>query len=546
MTKPYPHVAKALKTLPKPLKDALKDQCAGDWTRVTVDAKGSFRVHNRPQPPPEPVRAASAPAEPVATVEAPALEVRELPPDTPVPDGEADDETPHEQPQPSSRYHHFPEHAPERQGMEGQSHYAPDDALVVQPAPEGFEVFQKVKPAAPRRAKKIALVCERCGREGHLAEECRQPLLKFRPPTTSTPVEPAPEPTPEYARVKTDSGRSVEPPAWTPSRRPGGPSRSPVGPAHVRLVPQPEEPQRRAQKGEQGEGSPSPASAAAPEETYRERMARVAREAKEKARKREQPKRPLRTVVQPEQLLTALLEKAPETIKPGVSVVTQTEQEKRERQQLLTPARVWVEPEKGTGYDWSRIDLNRKAVELQEKWSKGLPPEVGYYYLPDVLALYGLDQNLVDGALRHPSRVEIRPESYEIGKGYPVLGFHRGDVMIVLGLREPAKPCIIAAYAASLLAADTHRVGHTGGGGSKKRENGVPKSAHQVVTRLRGMGAEVLDPGGGAKTAEVKYEGKVLGKISIGDGIDSATVETDWQRMQRKINAITRRAVNAG
>jgi hypothetical protein len=58
----------------------------------------------------------------------------------------------------------------------------------------------------------------------------------------------------------------------------------------------------------------------------------------------------------------------------------------------------------------------------------------------DVLATTGFVTEDVDAALRNPSRVEIRPESWEKTKRYPVLAFYRGDVQVILGMRTPTKP----------------------------------------------------------------------------------------------------------
>jgi hypothetical protein len=74
-------------------------------------------------------------------------------------------------------------------------------------------------------------------------------------------------------------------------------------------------------------------------------------------------------------------------------------------------------------------------------------------------------------------------------KRYPVLGFHRGDVQVILGLRQPMTPKVIAAYATSLLAHDTHRVGHTGGGGSGRSVSGLPFNPRQATTQPGARGA---------------------------------------------------------
>lgn len=257
-------------------------------------------------------------------------------------------------------------------------------------------------------------------------------------------------------------------------------------------------------------------------------------------------KKSLRTKVNLEELASALGTDRP-GIEPGVNVVgsTQAERDAREaaraegRKAEMVHVAPLVQGPEAISFDWAAVDLGETAQRMCEAWRGGLPPQMGYSYLPDVLALYGLDQDLVNSALRHPERVEVRPESFNKDKGYVVLGFYRGDVLAVLGLRDPARPCVIACYVTAKLENDTHRVGHTGGGG-KKNEGGLPKTPKQLAVRLRAMGAEVaLDER--RSTAEVKFHGQELGSINCGTIVTRAQVESDFQRMQRKIHAIERR-----
>lgn len=200
----------------------------------------------------------------------------------------------------------------------------------------------------------------------------------------------------------------------------------------------------------------------------------------------------------------------------------------------------------GTEPNWDEIsgfELDATANDMRMACDRGLPAAVPYMIRDDVLALEGFDESAVERALREPDRVEIRPETAE--KKYPVLGFRRGDVVVILGMRTPRNPAIIAAYWTSLLSGydpKAHR-DRTGGGGSKAA-SGLPTTPKAVIKRLKMMGAAVdLDPSSvSAATAEVRYDGQSLGKISIGEHVDRATVESDYQRMQRKIHAIDLRA----
>lgn len=183
-------------------------------------------------------------------------------------------------------------------------------------------------------------------------------------------------------------------------------------------------------------------------------------------------------------------------------------------------------------------DLTAHSQALLDLCKDGLPDRFQYSFLPDVLALYGVDHDLLDSCLRSPDRVEIRPESFEKDKRYCVLGFYKGDLEAILGMRSPAAPKVIAVYATSRLEHDTHRVGHTGGGGAKGKAPGLPKTSKQVATRLRSMGAEV-EISITEDYTDVTYQGQNLGKVACNG--DRKTCEQDFQRIQRKMAAIDRR-----
>jgi transcriptional regulator with XRE-family HTH domain len=199
----------------------------------------------------------------------------------------------------------------------------------------------------------------------------------------------------------------------------------------------------------------------------------------------------------------------------------------------------WSPPQSTNGV--SDADLDATAYQLLVKCMNGLPEEFGYDYKDDVLATAGFQQEDVDAALRNPQRVEIRPESWDREKRYPILGFHRGDVSVILGLLTPAKPRVIAAYWTSLLSTDTHRVNHIGGGGSKKSA-GLPSNPGQVMARLRAAGCEIPEPVG-EKPVDVTYKGQGLGKIMTARTTTKITAQADYQRTLRKMQAIDRREV---
>jgi hypothetical protein len=221
-------------------------------------------------------------------------------------------------------------------------------------------------------------------------------------------------------------------------------------------------------------------------------------------------------------------------IQPGVNVVS--------ADRVFRPNE-WLTSFETDAPEWTTLSdeaLDLTSYELFLTCQNGLPAETAFVYHPDVLALHGFGdaEEEIRATLRQPSRVEIRPETAK--KRYPVLGFWRGDVNVILGLQRPSQPAVIAAYYDSLLAHDTHRVNSHGGGGSRG-EDGIPKTPQAVARRLRQLGAEVDTANPRATSTKVIFRGQDLGAISLGSSVNRATCQQDWQRMQRKIHAITQR-----
>lgn len=195
--------------------------------------------------------------------------------------------------------------------------------------------------------------------------------------------------------------------------------------------------------------------------------------------------------------------------------------------------------------DWHAEDLELSASQLLEMCRNGIPDNLQFSVAVEVLMVYGLEMEAVEATLRHPRRVEIRPESFEKTKHYPILGFYRGDVAIILGMRIPSAPQVIAAYVGSLLTPDGYtRPTPTTGGGGARRQQGLPKSWKASVRALRAEGAYINDEILTAQLADrvdVLYANQNLGKISIGEKVPRQQVESDYQRCLRKIAAIKMR-----
>lgn len=181
-------------------------------------------------------------------------------------------------------------------------------------------------------------------------------------------------------------------------------------------------------------------------------------------------------------------------------------------------------------------ELEQGVFDLYEDVKAGLPSAYPFIYHPNVLALAGLNKGEIEGAIRSPEFVEVRPETK--GKGYPVFGFQRGDVRAILGFRDKSQPAIIAAYWTTLMAHDTYRVERSGKAGGSKAATGLPSNPGASLKRLRNLGADVVENG---KTAAVKYRGQELGQVTCGIGVPKLQVQTDYQRCLRKMHAIDQR-----
>lgn len=220
----------------------------------------------------------------------------------------------------------------------------------------------------------------------------------------------------------------------------------------------------------------------------------------------------------------------------GVTIHELSHAEREERRRQMEESPVVVPPKVEGGA--TDEELSASASKFAELWRDGMPERIGFEYLPDVLALYGVDEGMVNATLTQPDRVEVRPESFSKEKRYPVLGFFRGDVNVILGLRNPSIPCVIAVYVTSKLENDTHRVEYTGGGGSKATK-GLPKNPRQMLNRLRGMGCQATHAPG-ENAVEVVYDGQSLGKVNVGPTANAQTVQSDYQRCVRRIEAMVK------
>jgi hypothetical protein len=189
--------------------------------------------------------------------------------------------------------------------------------------------------------------------------------------------------------------------------------------------------------------------------------------------------------------------------------------------------------------EWAGSEEGLTTWALYQRAKDGIPPEVPVVFKDDVSALYGVDLDMLESIVRQPERCEIDPSSGT--RKYAMLKYWRGDVLAVVGFREPIVPMIVAAYVNNISLAQYLRKDGSGGGGSRKAQ-GVPTRPDLLVKRLRALGADIdwteLDT---ADTVEVFYNKESMGKITVGPKYSKTTVEKDWQRTQRRIEAARRK-----
>lgn len=205
------------------------------------------------------------------------------------------------------------------------------------------------------------------------------------------------------------------------------------------------------------------------------------------------------------------------------------------------PPPVWIRiPGVNQEGDWERVGVGRTSHQLSKQLRHGLPEQVPIKVNTEVLAMDGVDVDAAVAVVRHPEQVKINEESAK--KKYPILTFHRGDITVVLGFREPHEPFMMAAYFTGEALKEYQRSRATGGGGARKGE-GVPTRPDLLRRRLVELGASVdedRDSDADGKTATVTFHGQVLGQIALVNWT-KVSVGNDWQRMQRKIHAIKQR-----
>jgi transcriptional regulator with XRE-family HTH domain len=212
------------------------------------------------------------------------------------------------------------------------------------------------------------------------------------------------------------------------------------------------------------------------------------------------------------------------TIVPGVNVISERPAPRDVVVKYQQPA--------SKPFGENTVELALQLTEYLDKFLHGLPEDVAFIYRDEVLALDGMDPQVVEDTLRNPHWVEIaEADSYR--KGYAILRFHKADLTTVLGLRNPQEPAVIAHYRG-----EDPRAKQPATEDPRNLEKGSPWNPADSIRRLQRLGAEVeWDERDNVSAVPVTFQGQDLGKITVGT-VPRSQVEIDYQRTIRKIAAI--------
>lgn len=98
-------------------------------------------------------------------------------------------------------------------------------------------------------------------------------------------------------------------------------------------------------------------------------------------------------------------------------------------------------------------------------------------------ALWGLSVSAVEDCIHHPQQTAVDPRTKEIG--HNVLRHRRGDVVVVVGYREPETPQVLFVTTMTGLA-ERHVRGGNGGTGST-----LPRSYRELRKRILDLGYRI-------------------------------------------------------
>lgn len=190
----------------------------------------------------------------------------------------------------------------------------------------------------------------------------------------------------------------------------------------------------------------------------------------------------------------------------------------------------------GTG-NHDPLAYGGSASELAHVVASGIGPGPTLLIQQSVVDLGTIDLDTIENIVRYADRVEVDGSSAT--RRYPALRFFRGGAMIVVGFRERSRPMVLAAYI---------RGGYPGRQAdppvamrsSAPASERPPSKPEQLLPRLEDLGAAHEELGPTTVNVLITFKGVELGRVNIGPTATRASVQSDYLRMKRKIEAIKR------
>jgi hypothetical protein len=148
----------------------------------------------------------------------------------------------------------------------------------------------------------------------------------------------------------------------------------------------------------------------------------------------------------------------------------------------------------------------------------------------DFIEMYQFPVDLLLDVVKSPESIKLDPSSAD--KGYKVLQFRRGDISVVVGLRDPEHPTVIHVWLHGVEEGVDHSVrtgkatGWGSGGASK-----TPKSPQQLRGWLQSEGCTLAHNGRGHYN--VYWNDVLLG--GIGSTMQAQAVMNDYSFIRRRL-----------
>lgn len=142
--------------------------------------------------------------------------------------------------------------------------------------------------------------------------------------------------------------------------------------------------------------------------------------------------------------------------------------------------------------------------------------------------MYGIPYEIVEAAASHPTHTELDPHSTETG--WDILRCRRGDIVAVVGYREPTSPVIlhcsvVLPFANSL---PRQRTNAAGSGGGSTEPTSMRQLRHQIVAR-----GFVVKAGGRHDRVESR-DGEFLCALPISPS-DARSIPNAWHTFLRAV-----------